>query len=189
MPEYPTLTDCLSIISSKVAADQEREAAKQRDIEAQTQAAIETIRGWKGRITNLVLIANRCAENQIPFPYCEHFPSPWWVELHTCRSVYNRDCFGYNHNFITDGFYHNLGLTDRSSRPLRFNGIGIEAGGACGPIDLWTDGENVVGVHETTHVRCSPPLDYLKRFIDEFPKLEQAFYAWIESLQEKGEAK
>lgn len=195
MPEYPTLTDCLSIISSKVAADQEREAAKQRDIDEQTQAAIETIRGWKERITNLVLIANRCVETQIPFPYCELFPSPWWVELRIYRSVYNRDCFGYNHNFITDGFFHSLGLTNRSSQPLgevvrlRFDGIGIDAGGACGPINLWTDGEDVVGVHETTHKRCAPPLNYLKRFIDEFPKLEQAFYAWIESLQEKGETK
>jgi len=146
----------------------------------------------------LVLIANRCAENQIPFPYCE-YNEPWWV--FPCRKphVYHVDCFGYNHSFITDGVNHNLGLSVVRSEenpirwdrriPLRFDGIGIDAGGACGPIDLWTDGENVVGVHETTHMRCAPPLRYLKRFIDEFPKFEQAFYAWIESLQKKGETK
>jgi hypothetical protein len=189
MPQYPTLTDCLAIISSKVAADQEREAAKQREIDEQTQAAIQTIRGFKERITNLVLIANSCAENQIPFPYCEHCPSPWWVDFARLPSVSHRDCFGYNHSFISSGFYHNLGLVRESVQPLRFNGIGIDAGGACGPINLWTDGESVLGIHESTDEHCAPPLGYLQEFVEEFPKLEKAFYAWIASLQEKGETK
>lgn len=192
MPAYPTLTDCLSIISSKVAADQEREAAKQREIDEQTQAAIQTIRSMKERITNLVLIANRCAENRIPFPYCGN--QHWWAVLGRYPSTATVDCFGYKgHDFIANGIAHNLGLmtSERKSfdGKLQFNGVGIMAGGACGPINLWTDGEDVVGIHEDTDRRCAPPLYYLQRFIEEFPKLEQAFYAWIESLQEKGETK
>ena len=87
--------------------------------------------------------------------------------------------YGYDAEFYAEGIYHHVGFEET----LRY--LKIDNGGFCGPIDFYTNGEDIFGQHEETGNIVQATAEDMRKFLKEFPVFEAAFYKWIESLQEE----
>ena len=158
-----------------------RNKAERNVIEAEEKANAEElkreelksqIKNLYSRIQSLLICANECVKNGIKIPKSD--------------STYSRagEKYGYDHEFIAEGFYHGTGLVrERDSKTFRY--LGINNGGACGPWDFRTDGDIIINVGGENYNRDQikePQNKDMEKFLKQFPIFEEAFYKWIDSM-------
>ena len=157
-----TVEERIKMIDSKAERDKQKESEKKMTLDTRRQTAYEKIRELKPRIYNLIKIGNHARENGIKMNHALG-----------CKESYET---GF---FYSNGWSHLLGFID--DMPIKY--IGIVAGGACGDIDLVTDGDIVVGRSHSNHdIVQEPTLYYMERMIKEFDEFENAFYSYIDKI-------
>lgn len=140
---------------------QKREAkieAEKTAAEAKRQREIERVFEYAPRIKELIATANACVDNGIEIDAC-HAPHAWQSE----------DTWE-NGTFCTNGISHKIGFVWRYGKKSVITHMGAEAGGACGSVDMLTDGNSVQYGTEWL----------MSRFLDNFEAFETAFYAYID---------
>ena len=159
--------DYVAMIKEK--AERDRKAAlteKERAIEEWNNLYNEVAR-LKERITEVLELARECKRNNVQIPE-DRF------DKYEAAKAY-----GYNANFYAEGIRHHVGF----AKDLKY--LTINNGGFCGPIDFYTNGNDIWGQHESTGDVVQARGKDMQQFLKEFPVFEAAFYKWIESLQEE----
>lgn len=159
-----TTEERLEIIKNKAKqiADAKKTAA-QKEAE-EHQVLVDKVRMYFEQIQNILTLANACDANGIKMPK-------------------DGKRYGYECPFVAEGIYHCVGLI----RPMsdgEYRYIGIQNGGACGKYDFWTDGNRCYAVHEDNRtIKREARIQDMKQFLEEFPKFEKAFLAWIDNME------
>ena len=151
--------DYVAMIKGK--AERDRKVAmteEERAIEEWNNLYNEVAR-LKERIREVLELAKECKRNNVQIPAANEY--------------------GYDAEFYAEGIYHHVGFEET----LRY--LKIDNGGFCGPIDFYTNGEDIFGQHEETGNIVQATAEDMRKFLKEFPVFEAAFYKWIESLQEE----
>lgn len=160
--------DYVAMIKNK--AERDRKAAmseEEKKIEEWNNLYNEVAR-LKERITEVLVLARECVNNNVKIP-------------EDTGSYGKREAakkYGYDAEFYAEGIRHHVGFTSS----LEY--LTINNGGACGPIDFYTNGDDIFGRHESTYDVVQAQASDMMKFLKEFPVFENAFYRWIESLQE-----
>lgn len=136
------------------------------------QELIDVVRSLHDRIADVIAVG--CALQDNDFLEQKH--------------MFDRDRrlqrYGYDGAIIAEGIYHHVGFMMRKGCNTHEHPewIGIRMGGACGCYDFYTDGVDVLSVHEETRLqKYDVPISHLREFINEFPVFEQALYAWVDA--------
>ena len=167
-----TTEERLKIIRNKaernvIEAEQEANAVELKREELKSQ-----IKNLYSRIQSLLICANECVKNGIKIPKSD--------------STYSRagEEYGYDHEFIAEGFYHGTGLIKRN-HDNEFNWLGIKNGGANGPWDFITNGIDIKSIGNADYnkgTQDKPRISDMEKFLKQFPVFEEAFYNWIDSM-------
>lgn len=159
--------DYIAMIKGK--AERDRRAAmteEEKRIEEWNNLYYEVAR-LKERITEVLVLARECRRNNVKIP-----------ESRLSNHYDAAKKYGYDADFFAEGIRHHVGF-DKNLEYLTINN-----GGACGPIDFYTNGDDITGEHESTHAAVQARAEDMRQFLKEFPVFEGAFYKWIESLNE-----
>lgn len=169
-----TLEERLAIISQKAKNDKAEKFQKEQEENAKLSCALSEIKLLATRIQDIITIANKCIEENIPFPS-------------------NTKKFGYGdggYNFLTDGIRHHVGFigirchNGQPNQEVKY--LGIKNGGCCGPYDFYTNGHVTFMQHEKeSHDIKAPTTIDIKDFMSEFDAFETAFYKWIDSMADE----
>ena len=137
--------------NAKIEAEKNaEEMRRQKDVERVLECA--------PRIKELIATANACIDAGIEIDAC-HAPHAWQSE----------DTWE-NGTFCTNGISHKIGFVWWRGRKTIITHMGAEAGGACGSVDMLTDGNSV-----------QYGSDWLMgRFLDNFDAFEAAFYNYVD---------
>ena len=171
---------------NKIANHADNERAKEENKELERIILINDLRlkikELRPRIENLIELHNKCVEYGVKIPQ-----SPLGSMRHDVAKPY-----GYDGEFIAEGIHHQVGFIRRGSylREEKTNFIGIENGGANGPFDLITDGNEIFGIRrenrcyrvEVTDKEYEHSIYDMKKFLKLFDSFESAFLKWIDSL-------
>lgn len=164
----------MNIIKNKAKKDADAKLTAQNAEREQQNRLMKEIKSLSNRIKDIIALANACNKNGVKIPE--------YTIWGCCDSGKK---YGYEHEFIAEGIYHHTGLirTWGCYTNGTYKYIGIENGGACGHYDLWTDGDNVFYIHEDNrNDKKWPGIRDMEKFLKEFPVFEQAFFNWIDSL-------
>lgn len=151
-----TVEERMKMIDQKVKKDEEEEFAKLQKYESEYEECIQKIKALRERITDLLKVANYAMDNGISLKYGDVLYG-------------NYD----NGDFFSNFWSHRLGLMDNTH-------LGYRAGGACGDIDFYTNGDDIYGYHTTKKERVSPKMHHMKNFINCFDEFEKKFYEYID---------
>lgn len=151
----------------KIKQDTKAEAAEMTKL-CENEALQARVRGLRPRIAELLETANACAENGI--------------EIDAYGKSFDRSRDSYEKGtFVTNSITHRLGFV-HTSKGCKILWLGIEAGGACGPLNFRTNGDTVCSIHENER-HVGPPLTkHLKEFLEKFDEFEKAFYDYVDSI-------
>lgn len=166
----------MSIIHNKAKRDKEAAMTEEEKRQAEWEKAYNEVSKLSDRIADILAIANECKRNGIKIPE---------------RSTYDHEYatakkYGYDAEFICEGIRHHVGLHDRS-RGDKYDCLAILNGGICGNINLKVTDEDIWGVYEDGDMRgqrTQARLQDMLQFVREFPVFEEAFYKWLNSLEE-----
>lgn len=159
------------LIAKKVEFDSAMKAEKEKKLNDEKRSFEEKILSYKDRMYAMIEVAEFALKNGIPLT-----GSAWGGHE------------GYDtHQFFSNSWSHCLGFVKNS---LGIFGIGIIAGGACGNVNLYFDGDEVYGeiaqrnykTDKIEYQQVDPPYNYLKRCANEFDEFEREFYAYIEKV-------
>ena len=133
--------------------------------EMETMKKIEeykkTIKSFKPRIDELIMVGNACFEHGIALE----------GRAFGCREGYDTN------QFITNSWSHLLGFVQtydqKTRKKMPFAKLGIMGGGACN-FNLETDGEAINVSGDVIYV--------LKKFVDNFDMFETEFYAYVDRV-------
>lgn len=142
------------------------------------QELIDVVRSLHDRIADVISVG--CALQDNDFLEQKH--------------MFDRDRrlqrYGYDGAIIAEGFYHHVGFMMRKGCNTHEHPewVGIRMGGACGCYDFYTNGIDVLSIHEDSAIwsaslqkRKPVPIAHLQKFINEFPVYEKALYAWVDA--------
>lgn len=142
------------------------------------QELIDVVRSWHDRIADVIAVGCALQDND------------FLEQKHRFDRDRRLQRYGYDGAIIAEGFYHHVGFMMR----MRCNThehpewIGIRMGGACGCYDFYTNGIDVLSIHEDSAIwsaslqkRQPVPIAHLQKFINEFPVYEKALYAWVDA--------
>lgn len=172
-----TLEKRISIISKKASLNKDIQMAKERLEEDKRSAALSELQGLAPRIQDLLIVVNKCIELGIKLPN----------DVESKKFGYGN---GYNsYNFCADGICHRTGFMDALllSKHSKIKYLGSYGGGFCGKYDFYTNGNKTFLQHEDDKTRKPAEYRYIKKFLGEFDTFENAFYKWIDSLNNTDE--
>lgn len=165
-----TFSERIMIINGKVQRDEQENKKKQLDKENKVEKLRNDIYELKERINDLIMLANYCIEKGVKIPEEGSF------------GVKAGKKYGYSHEFFAEGFNHHTGFMGRGKVPIKY--LGIYNGGFCGVYDFYTNGDETFSEHEKTKEITEARIQDMKQFLEEFEQFENAFYKWIDSLEE-----
>lgn len=170
------VNDMLARIDAFAEARDNDKTIRENETKLKAEMLVEFINvNFADRIDAIVTIANHLVKNDIALKtnkYCRSFHD-WREDV-----------------FISDGFYHQLGLYEVGKCNNRiFNGMRIAMGGACGnrtmifnANDIYVQCENNYGSDTIDTPKTVGDIRNLEHFINEFERYENAFYKWVESV-------
>ena len=169
-----TTEERIAIIRDKANRQKQAEIEKANSEHTERLALRKEVATLTDRIQDIIALANECELNDIKIPRDIHY-----------RCAAKK--YGYDAEFIAEGINHHTGLYHPwgERQKGKYNYLAIDNGGACGKWDFLTNGDISISVYEDDHSKTDEPRIYdMKKFINEFPVFETAFYNWIDSLQQ-----
>ena len=158
-----------AIIKGKAERDRRAAMTEEERKAEEWNNLYNEIASLKERIEDILSLAKVCYKNGVKIPECKDSPNGYDAAKK----------YGYDAEFIADGWRHHTGL-DKGA-----NYFVIKNGGACGDIDFYTNGDVITGIfNDGSKDKTQARTEDMKKFLREFPVFEAAFYNWIESLQE-----
>ena len=171
-----------NLIDKRVDTIEENKRKKAEEEKAKLDAAFQRCVALVDRIRNVIETANYIQDRGIRLPGTD----------------FKLGKYGYSGSIAAEGFYHYVGFMGHG-RVKPITAVGIYNGGACGPYDFyatsWIDQQGEEAgkekseyefefylIHENDKEKCHIPVKdarMYEKFAEQFPKFEQAFYAWI----------
>ena len=157
-----------NLIKKKAERDRLAQMTEEEKARKRFEDSVRKIETFGDRINDILYLANKCVANGINIP--------------------NGEKYGYGASFVAEGFYHHVGLAGKNgSYHGSYKSIMIRNGGYCGDIDLIVTEEDVSGIYNGGSNQgkfTQPRTRDMEKFIKEFPNFEEAFYKWLDSLEE-----
>lgn len=160
-----TTEERIAMIDNKVAADKAKKEACEIALAERRKNAEQKLRELKPRIDEIIKVGNYAVSKGF--------------------NINKSGCGGHEGYdtglFFSNGWSHHIGFINET--PIRY--VGIVAGGACGEIDFWTDGDVIAPVEHSRHKvikGAEVPIYTLEHFVNGFEKFETEFYAYIDKL-------
>lgn len=173
-----TQEERLAIIKNRSALNEQKETDEKIQFNTECATLTNIIERMKDHIASLLELANACVDNKIEIPDNKGLEQNYTVA----------EAYGYKANFIAEGTHHNIGLGKRNGQ-VHYDAVKLINGGACGEWNLLVDNQGKVffqnkderlPAEQWTNVQKRN----LEQFIKQFPKLERAFFNYIESLDD-----
>ena len=152
--------DYVAMIKGKAERDRKAALTEEEKAFEEWNNLYNEVARLKERIREVLELARECRRNNVQIPE-------------------DAIAYGYNANFYAEGIRHHVGF----AKVLKY--LTINNGGFCGPIDFYTNGNDIWGQHESTGDVVQARAEDMRQFLKEFPAFEAAFYKWIESFQEE----
>lgn len=155
------LNELKNMIDQKNQKEMDEAAVERIAIAARKSIGIMNIKALRPRIADLIELGNYAKDNGIK------------LEGHSWGGHEGYD----THQFCTNSWSHLVGFV----LDKEITCLGIDNGGACGPIDFRTDGVDVWG--ENNKVSCPtrmiPCLEDIEYFLRKFDEFEESFINYI----------
>lgn len=175
-----TQEERLAIIKNRSALNEQKETDEKIQFNTECATLTNIIERMKDHIASLLELVNACVDNKIEIPDNKGFEQNYTVA----------EAYGYRANFIAEGIHHNIGFGKSFGLEQNYDAIKLINGGACGEWNLLVDNQGkvffqaqneILPIERWTNVQKRN----LEQFIKQFPKLERAFFNYIESLDDK----
>lgn len=164
-PEPTQNVDFETILSTKVSADKKKLQMIEQQEKATVQGWVTQIHMWKPRIQRIIDAMEKIRSED---------PKTWDEEPvfpNVCLAEDKQSGSYGEFNLITEMVHHRLGAYESRGTKLY---LGIRAGGACGNVDFYTDGE-IISYNEKKGVNAFG----LSYFVKHFEEFEKSFTTWF----------
>lgn len=160
----------MAIIEGKAQSIKKAEEEVKNNELKKHNEALEKIKALTPRIEALITLANKCIEQEVPFPSSSEVG----------KLGYGKGKYG----FFSDGVYHAVGfMKEKDSNPIKY--LGIKEGGYCGVWDFYTNGSLTFARHQYDETIKDADYSQIKNFMEKFESFETAFYRWIDGMTEE----
>lgn len=164
------IVEMSAMLTNKLARDAEIKVLREQQEKRQLDDMLDKIHSWTPRIQAILTLMQKIKEQD--------------KELWGKNEVFTGNLKFCNRHIEyalqTDGFYHRLGAISRLGKRNSEDKytyelfLGMQAGGACGDSDFFTNGQEIY-FDKTKGINAFG----LKKFIAQFEDFEKAFFAWF----------